>query len=346
MNSLPETFGILNYPEIGPEDWRYTFAAAQARSMNTFSLPVSILTDMANARDFKAALELLSGTYYQVSSGINNLKELEDVLIARRDYIRDTFEKLCVDDELSGYCRTLTDFTNLRLVLRRIATDKPAGKDYASGGNIAPDNFEPIFEQEDLFELNEHVKQASENAILAYYEDRDIKRIDNTIDAATAQYQLDLAVRIKSVFLMSLTRMKIDIDNIRTLLRQKAADTLDESLFIKNGFVDSDLYKHALNVSEDQFASIFMPTPYERLVEKGVEYYSKNDSFNLLEALCEGHINAFLEEAMLVTAGEQPLIAWLLKQQQEIRYVRMILTAKRNMLDSETILERLGQKND
>jgi vacuolar-type H+-ATPase subunit C/Vma6 len=145
---------------------------------------------------------------------------------------------------------------------------------------------------------------------------------------------------------MSLTRLKTDLDNIRTLLRQKAAETLDEKLFIENGFVDSDLFKHALDLGEEQFASVFMPTPYERLVEKGVEYYSKHDSFNLLEALCEKHIGAFLEQALLVTAGEQPLIAWLWKQQQEIRYVRMILTAKRNMLDSGTILERLGNKND
>jgi vacuolar-type H+-ATPase subunit C/Vma6 len=44
----------------------------------------------------------------------------------------------------------------------------------------------------------------------------------------------------------------------------------------------------------------------------------------------------------LITAGPQPIIAFLLMKENEIRTVRLILTAKKNHLDTKLILDRIS----
>ena len=46
---------------------------------------------------------------------------------------------------------------------------------------------------------------------------------------------------------------------------------------------------------------------------------------------------------MIITAGPQPVIAYLLLKENEIRTVRLILTAKKNFLDTKLIMDRIGQ---
>jgi V/A-type H+-transporting ATPase subunit C len=49
-----------------------------------------------------------------------------------------------------------------------------------------------------------------------------------------------------------------------------------------------------------------------------------------------------LKLTVQVTAGPQPIIAFLLMKENEIRTVRLILTAKKNNLDTKLILDRIS----
>ena len=51
----------------------------------------------------------------------------------------------------------------------------------------------------------------------------------------------------------------------------------------------------------------------------------------------------FLKTTTQITAGPQPVIAYLLMKENEIRQVRLILTAKKNALETRLILDRLGE---
>ena len=62
-----------------------------------------------------------------------------------------------------------------------------------------------------------------------------------------------------------------------------------------------------------------------------------------MEQQCDEFLSGFLGSTIQVTAGPQPIIAYLLMKEDEIRRVRLILTAKKNLLDTKLILDRLGQ---
>jgi len=68
-----------------------------------------------------------------------------------------------------------------------------------------------------------------------------------------------------------------------------------------------------------------------------------NKSFLKTEQQCEQHLTGFLKTTVSITAGPQPLVAYLLMKENEIRMVRLILTAKKNFLDTKLILDRIGE---
>ncbi len=338
--------GVLDfhiYPSVGPDDWEYAFAAACARSLETQLLSHGTFLDMANAENFDAALELLSSTQYSLNPANKNFDDVEKMLIERRSEVRKTFRDLVVDPKIAELLKAREDFANMRLALRRKLTEKPLGTDYSNDGSVPVDQFEAIFEEENYTPLPTHMQEAIEQAVLAYYQDKDIRQIDFSLDKSHFEFRLKRATELKNSFILELFRMQIDLTNIRTMLRLKFTESQVQDVFISGGYIDSDKLKHGLDIGHEALAQLFFATPYFDIVEAGAAYLNTNNSFLKLEQKCEDHLTGFLKTTSQITAGLQPVIAYLLRAEHEIRMVRLILTAKKNGLDTKLILDRLGE---
>jgi len=330
------------YPDVGPEDWGYTFAVARIRALEPNMLTRAMLLDMTNAEDFKAAADLLSSTQYALSQA-KDFSEVEPILKQLRTEVRAIFKELIVDDEIGELFRAREDFTNMRLALRRKLTGRPVGTDYSEQGSIPAEQFEQLFEEEDYSTLPACIRDAIEKAVLAYYQNKDVRQIDYAIDSYEAEHNLNVAKKIGNEFLIQMFRMRIDLTNIRTMLRLKFTESREQSVFLEGGYVAISRFKHGLDVNFEGVVPMFMATPYGEIVELGVSYFTANRSFLKLEECCEDHMIGFLKTTSQITAGAQPVIAYLLRKENEIRKVRLILTAKKNGLDTGLILDRLGE---
>ncbi|RKY06374.1 MAG: hypothetical protein DRP66_08950, partial [Planctomycetota bacterium] len=91
---------FYRYPPIGAEDWRYAFATAKVRSLETLMLSRGMFLDMANAESFRGALDLLAGGDYAMLSGAAGFGEIEQMLLAKRAEQRNLFIELMIDDGL------------------------------------------------------------------------------------------------------------------------------------------------------------------------------------------------------------------------------------------------------
>jgi V/A-type H+-transporting ATPase subunit C len=241
--------------------------------------------------------------------------------------------------------RARDDFANLRLAVRRAMTEKPLGTDYSSGGNVQPELIEQIFSEEDEFSKSvfpDYVQEAVEQAVLAYYQQKDIRRIDYAIDSIQAQYNLRQARRLRSVFLLGFFRIQIDLTNIRTMLRLKFTESEQPNVFLEGGFIELERFRHGAELGYEALGPLFFVTPYHRIVDTGANYVASNKSFLRIEQQCDEHLTGFLKSTVLITAGPQPIIAFLLMKENEIRTVRLILTAKKNHLDTKLILDRIS----
>ncbi len=333
---------FYTYPPIGSDDWRYTFETARVRALETRMLSAAMLLDMANAENFEQAADLLAAGEYAFPHGGKNFAEVENVLRIRRSAVRELFAELMIDEPIVELFRARDDFANLRLALRRTLTEKPLGTDYSGDGNISPEIFTEALEQENYELLPDYMAEAVERAVLAYYQNKDIRWVDYAIDRFRAEYNLKKARQLKSLFLMGLFRIQIDLTNIRTMLRLKFTESQQRNAFIKGGYVEFERLEQGLELGYESAGQLFFVTPYHHLVETGAGYLASDKSFLRLERQCEDYLMGFLKTTIQITAGPQPVIAYLLIKENEIRAVRLILTAKKNSLDTKLILDRIS----
>lgn len=333
---------FFRYPPIGTDDWRYAYATARVRALQSQMLSRAELLDLTNAENYTAAAELLSQTQYALPQTGANLNDLENILLQRRTELRELFKKLIIDEDIIEPLVVREDFANMRLALRRKLTEKPVGLDYSNDGSIPAEDFEKIFEEENYSPLPYHMREAIETAVLAYYQDKDIRQIDYALDYMHFEHKLNRAIQIKNIFMTELFRMQIDINNIKTLLRLKFTDSEVRDVFIFGGYLNIRELKTALDADFEAVKNMFAHTTYKEIFEQGINYLTENNSFIKLEQKCDEHFAGFLKTTNNITAGPQPIIAYLLSKEAEIRKIRLILTAKKNELEKQLILDRIG----
>ncbi|MCK5565236.1 MAG: V-type ATPase subunit [Planctomycetes bacterium] len=341
MFTEPATIDFYRYPPIGTEDWEYGFQTAMVRVLDSVMLTRAMMLDVANAESFESAVELLNGSDYALGSASPGLADIENMLLEKRTETRELFAELMIDERITGLLRAREDFANMRLAVRRLVTERPIGLDYSNDGSVPAEEFEEIFETENYSRFPEYLQEAVEAAVLGYYQNKDIRQIDYAIDKYQAGFNIKSAAKIDSIFLDSLFRTRIDLNNIRTMLRLKMADRDEKELFIDGGFVGIDRLVHGLDVGYEAMGALFYATPYHNVVDNGVNYLNKNKSFLHLEKYCEQHLMGFLKTTNSIASGPQPVIAYFLAKENEIRIVRLLLSCKKNSMDAKTILDRL-----
>jgi V/A-type H+-transporting ATPase subunit C len=319
------------------------WATAKVRALETQLLSRATLVDLANAPDFTAALDLLGSTEYALPSGTKDFDEVEKMLLQSRSEVRQLFVSLMLDEPLVELLREKDDFANLRLALRRQLTDRTIGVDYSNEGSIPAEEFEQMFEQENYSHLPMYMQEAIEEAVLAYYQNKNVRDIDFALDAAQARYKISMAGELRSEFLESLFRIQVDILNIKTMLRLKFTESELRDVFVEGGYIEIERLRHALDIGYEGVAALFFATPYYELVDTGISYLSANKSFLKLDANSDKYLAGFLNQTRQITAGPQPVIAYLMTKEAEIRMVRLILTSKKNDLDARLILDRIGE---
>jgi len=337
---------FYTYPPIGTDDWRYLSQTALVRMLELQMLSRATLLDMANAESFDQAADLLSATEYALPSTRNRFAELEGILSLRRDELRQLFSQLMLNKAVIRIFRMRDDFANMRLAIRKVVTKKPLDTDFSGDGNISPEQLKGAFEQEQYELLPDYLQEAAEQAVLAYYQTKDIRQIDFTIDNIQAEYNLKTAQRLRNIFLLGFFRIQIDLTNIRTMFRLKFIQSQDQfqqdKFFLKGGYLTLERLRLALDAGYEALGQLFFVTPYCRVVEAGANYLTSNKSFLKLEQQCEEHLTEFLKSTIQIVTGPQPIIAYFLMKENEIRNVRLILTAKKNSLDTKLILDRIS----
>ncbi|MBN1787359.1 MAG: V-type ATPase subunit [Sedimentisphaerales bacterium] len=328
------------YPPIGEEDWRYIFATAQVRTLAEKLFDQAFFHELAHCGGFKEAAELLTGTDYAIA-GAGTSEEIEQLLCDRRREVNQLICQFLIDEKIIELLRSRSDFANMRLAIRRLVTEKPLGDDYCDQGNIPIEQFGLVFEQEDYSTLPGHLQEAVEAGVLGYYKNKNVRDIDLEIDKFEADFFLRLAKSINSTFLTELFRMQIDLTNIRTMMRLKLTETEARDVLMPGGYIEPVRLDHAVDTGYESLAQLFAAMPYQHIIETGANYMQRNNSFLKLEAACDGHFIGYLKSTDQITAGHQPIVAYLLRKEHEIRMVRIVLACKKAEIEPKVILDRL-----
>jgi vacuolar-type H+-ATPase subunit C/Vma6 len=331
------------FPPVGNDDWRYAYATGKVRAVAAQMLGEAVLAEAAAAADMRSCMEILAAGRYAFAQADADFAAIEAALLDRRSAARRLFAGLVepLDEPFVRLLKTKSDFTNMRLGLRRVLAKKPPGTGYDDGGNVPPWRLAQVLEEERFESLPDYMHRAAEEAFAGYYREKDVRRIDYAVDAVEAEYTLRRARELESVFLSSLFMIKSDLANIRAVFRMRFSQN-PQRVFLPGGYVEHKRFETALEADDAAAVRLFAATPYGRLVESGASYLASNGSFLRLEQQCDRYLDSFLKTTARITAGPQPVIAYLLRAESRVRMVRLILNAKRHCLEPRLVMDRLG----
>lgn len=172
------------------------------------------------------------------------------------------------------------------------------------------------------------------------------------LDAPNLESLLDNQIHIQSELLSDYLKHLTDMHNIKTFLRlyflKEPEERLREAIS-REGFIGKEVF---LNCYSKELAVFLNRLEFVRKREKIIDYafflrepiqrISSNHSFKALERAIDDFLIQVIKPAKYFSFGPEPLIAYYLAKENEIKLIRMIILAKLNRVLADTVRERLS----
>lgn len=328
-------------------DTRYTYSVARIRALERKLLDRARIEMMLEAKTAQEVLKILAETDYgSLLAEIKDVYQYEQVLGMERKRVFELLRKIAPQKEIIDIFAVRYDFHNLKVLLKAKYLGEQASELTVDAGTIDPARLEKMVAEDDWRDLPANYRQAVEAAVNGFNQSGDPQTFSFLLDAALFDILIDLAKRSGSEYLVNYFRLQIDLLNIGAFLRvknlNKSREFLDNVL-LANGTVEKRAFLLLYNELEpaDALISRLSLTEYAPIVEEGARFWAKHRTTTHFEKLADNFLLDYVKSAKSVLFGVEPLLAYLIAKDIEIRVIRMIMISKLNGIPAEDIKERL-----
>ena len=231
------------------------------------------------------------------------------------------------------------DFHNLKVVLKALKQgDKEYERYFISPCTINCQSIVTAVAGEKFSELPPMLCNVAKESYELLSATSDSQLSDVLIDKAAMDYLYDEACKSGSDFLKGFISLQNTFTDIKIAVRcartGKNADFTDRALSARSQINRDDLIRASL---QGEVALI------DELGNQG--FNSEADALRIslseFEKYADNKLNDYLDESKYITLGIEPLIAYIHRASAEIQAVRIIMSAKLNNFDEESIRSRL-----
>jgi V/A-type H+-transporting ATPase subunit C len=354
-----ESFNLTDFSN----DTRYAQAVAGVRVLETKLLPARKFVRMAECEDWEGVLDELRGTdYAEALVHVKSAEALESALLATIENRYRLLHELTIEQQLIDPILSWHDFNNLRILMKAELKGTARNFPLSPLGIIDPAMLKDHLENHRSLPAP---LDAAQRAAMSDYETyKSLFRVETLLDRFYLDHVSKTFESSGIFFLKYFINYRIDLVKIRDVVRwrvwtrnQKPAqlDTgekpaepskrrekgIDWQLLPAGGFLPDDKL-HALATEEwDKLSALLQYTPYGNLFASAMDHYRTSGDWWLLEKLGEDFVTEFCRLTRYTPFGVEPLIAFLWFNLQELKNVRMVVTAKYIGLAPEEIKPRL-----
>ena len=236
------------------------------------------------------------------------------------------------------------DYHNIKVMLKGRALDKDFSHMLIPVGTVDIEKLKIYMSTSDYRELSPKMSEAILEAEKVYHELKDPQKIDIVLDQYMYIDMLAMVEETKNNFLIDYVKKSIDFSNIKSVIRlkkqHKNAKFLKE-VILNGGEIESNILLRAFEEPIENMAAKFSSTKYAEVVRSGLEEYLKSGKLSDLEKLSENYIMKTLKDAKYVTFGPEPIFAYIVAKETEIKIIRIIMVGKLNNVDTAVIRERV-----
>lgn len=301
----------------------YANAVSAVRAMESFLLTHSDMEQLINART-NAEFESL------VSAKENGNKTLSDVWEMLKSYAPDSKEL-----EILLY---INDFHNLKAVLKAMISGREPENYFIEPSNVSIDLLKEAFRLKDSDILPHYMRETASQAYELLTRTLDGQLSDSFIDSSALMAMQKSADEYGGDFMKKYAELVTVCADMKTAYRcskmEKSRAFLETAVCGSKALDKESLIRASLGGTESVI-SFLEHTQYgemARLLKENPAQFEK---------YCDDMITELAENARMQAFGVEPLAAYYIAKEAEIKNLRIISVCRESGTDIETITERL-----
>lgn len=319
----------------------FAHSIARIKAMENRLISRVKLDSLIDAKDFSDSIKMLQDTLYgeymvSPSYELGLRSALEDVYKLMYDIVP---VHEVVDVPAVRY-----DGHNIKSVLKGKFSGFDTSNMLIKIGTIPIETIKQMILEEKYSGISETVAKTVQNAVINFRESGDPQDIDIAVDKGIFQYALEIARNSKDDYLLEYVKFNIDITNLKTFIRLKAQERNIEFLdkvFIEGGTLKYNQFAGYINQSLERFADKLSYTSFSKWSDQGIAEYIKNRDLGSIDKYADNYIINHIKKAKFISLGTEPVIAYIIARENEIRALRIILAGKKNNVHPDKIRERM-----
>lgn len=312
----------------------YTYAVARIRFRETKLLSDADLGSLMAAKDVDSCIRLLRDKGW----GDNGECTPDELLKLEEKKLWDLVVEIVDDMSELIFLLVSNDFHNLKVAVKCITRDMKPDDMFIDNAVEDPEKIYQAVKNREYNDLPEFLQETAKEAMTTLLQTSDGQLCDIIIDKACMDYVYKLGresdndiVRLYCELFVASADIKIAIRCAHT---GKQADFIRRSL-AECDSLDIDRLCAAACEGRDAVLTYLGTTEYRSAVE------AVSVSMSAFEKWCDDYLTSVMKPQKWEPFGIGPIVAYIIARQNEIKAVRMILSAKINNLSEQTIKERL-----
>lgn len=312
----------------------YTYAVARIRSRELSLLSRHDIDNLLNSKSYDACVQYL----HDKGFGDEESTDVSSILSSERTKLWELMSELTDDLTPFNVFRYSDDFHNLKVSVKAVTRDvKPQGM-FMNNGTVGGEKIYEAIKSHTYKDLPEHLQSAAQEAMTTLLQTGDGQICDIVIDTACLNAIYKSANETKSDVIKLYAELTVASADIKTAVRcEKNAKSLD---FITRALapcesINTNLLAHAAAKSFEDILNYLSTTSYASAVDK------LKSSPSAFEKWCDDKLIDSIKPQKSEPFTVGPLAAYIIARENEIKAVRLILSAKLNNLDLIAVNERL-----
>lgn len=331
----------MKLTQIRSEEYLYSTARFRAKAAGLPS--PELYARLAEAGDVDECLRQLAESGIVIDRGEDGTLLIEQSLDR---YLSECFDEVayCLPDRaMVDIFRYPYDAHNVKTLLKSRVRSVDPFPLLMGMGTLSPEDAELAVREGEYGRFSQGIGASIEKAIALYAQTNDPQLLDAVVDAGCFADMLAKAAPYGH-YLVNAVQTKIDSINILTALRILRmggyASSFYSQHFILGGKLSEEMMLKAFDEGERALVRALIRTDYASLTD--LLSGERDTRLSEWESACDGLYRKVLGQANSSLAGAEVLFAYLADRENEVKNVRLLLTAIQASLPPQRIKALLG----
>ena len=324
----------------------YQYPCAVIRGNELTLLSAADLARVADTASMQAAMSILHEFGYGDGKELANPRDFEAVLAAEQARVAELVLGVIPEREELAFLQFPVDYHNAKVILKAEALGTDPADYLMEGGRMAGAEMAVMVKERNFLFMEAFLRDSILETIEAYGKTRDPQEIDILLDKACYKEMLKEAETAGNDFVTGYVKLLIDISNVQTFVRVKQIGKPAEFLgkvFLEGGRIDLATLMELYGETYQQIGEKLELYGFGEAVGRGAAEAAAVGSYALMEKLCDNLKVRYAKGAQFITAGIEPIAAFYVAKEMELKNLRMVLTGKLVGIPEETLKERLRE---